>query len=381
MSRLKLRASLPVLLGLVLGLLCSARAHPPFAQETPFSKPEGPYPVGTTNFFWIDETRGETITRDEADKRHLLVQVWYPARTDPSALFAPYVLNPEEFGTPTPQIRKMLSVKTNAILDARVADDRKSFSVIVFSSGMGMPRFSSTFLMEGLASRGFVVFAIGHSFFDGTVVFPDGYRPGQDFYPGSQAASTRGDTGAGYIPRILDIFQKDAEFVLARIDQFNETPGERFYQKLDLSGIGICGWSIGGIHAANMCKNHPRFRAGINFDGLVGGDVVKGGIDKPFLVMKSGISIPENMKTAENDFLGNSTQNVYRLTISGAVHTSFSDMGLFNSSMKGEIDTRSCFAIINQVSEAFFSRYIRMDTTVDLERVVARYPEATLEKF
>ena len=275
----------------------------------------------------------------------------------------------------------MFPVKTNAILDAPIASDKKIFPVILFSHGMGMTRFSSTFLMEHLASHGFILFSIGHSFFDGTVVFPDGYRPEQDFYPELVQSKSQDNSDKNHIHFILETFQKDTEFVLAQIERLNKTPGDRFHDALDLSSIGICGWSIGGINAAQMCKKNTRIRAGINFDGLVGGDVVEDGIDKPFMVMKSGAGIPETMLSDENSFLRNSTNDIYRITISGAVHTNFSDMGLFNSSMEGEIDTKYCFNIINQITLAFFSINIKMDKKVDIEKVATQYPEIKFEKF
>jgi predicted esterase len=350
-------------------------------NERPFPKPDGPYQVGTTNYFWIDEMRDEIFTKDKADKRHLLVQVWYPAQINHSEYFSPYILNPQEFDQPTQQIKDMFLVKTNAILDAPIASNKKIFPVILFSHGMGMPRFSSTFLMEHLASHGFIIFGIGHSFFDGTVVFPDGYRPEQNFYPELVQSKSQDDSDKNHIHFILEAFQKDTEFILTQIERLNETQGERFYDKLDLSRIGICGWSIGGINAAQMCKKNIRILAGINFDGLAGGDVVKDGIEKPFMVMKSGADIPENMLSCENSFLRNSTNDIYRITISGAVHTNFSDMGLFNSIMEGKIDTKYCFDIINHITLAFFRKNIKINKKVDIEKVAKQYPEVKFEKF
>lgn len=361
--------------------LSSATPQKLSTDENPFSKPDGPYQVGTINYFWIDKIRDEIFTKDKSDKRHLLVQVWYPTQINHSENFSPYILNPQEFGEPTQQIKDMFPIKTNAILDAPIASNKKNFPIILFSHGMGMTRFSSTFLMEHLASHGFIIFSIGHSFFDGAVVFPDGYRPEQDFYPELVQSKSQDDSNKNHIHFVLEAFQKDTEFILIQIERLNETPGERFNDKLDLSRIGICGWSIGGINAAQMCKKNIRIRAGINFDGLVGGDVVKDGIEKPFMVMKSGADVPENMLSYENSFLRNSTNDIYRITIYGAVHTNFSDMGLFNSSMGGEIDTKYCFNIINHITLAFFSKFITMNKKVDIEKVAKQYPEVKFEKF
>ena len=350
-------------------------------DEKPFPVPDGPYQVGTSNYFWIDENRDEIFTKEMGDKRHLLVQVWYPAQTDHREDFSPYILNPEEFDQPTQQVKDLLAVKTNAILDASLAGDKKHYPVILFSHGMGMTRFSSTFLMEYLASHGFIIFSTGHSFFDGTEVYPDGYHPEQDFYPELAQPGSQNSSEKSHIDFVLEAFQKDTEFVLDQIERLNRTPGELFNGKLDLSRLGICGWSIGGINAAQECIRNTRIRAGINFDGTAGGEVVKDGTDKPFMIMKSGASIPEDMLKYENSFLRNSTNDVYRITIPGAVHTNFSDMGLFNPRMEGEIDTKHCFNMINQITLAFFSKYVMMNQTANFEKTARQYPDIKYEKF
>ena len=46
----------------------------PFAMDVP-----GPFKTGTFEIMWIDEARDELATAAPHDKRHLLVQIWYPA--------------------------------------------------------------------------------------------------------------------------------------------------------------------------------------------------------------------------------------------------------------------------------------------------------------
>lgn len=49
----------------------------------PFPTPDGPFSVGVRSYFWIDPDRDEIFTKDPHDKRHLFVQVWYPALVAP----------------------------------------------------------------------------------------------------------------------------------------------------------------------------------------------------------------------------------------------------------------------------------------------------------
>jgi hypothetical protein len=56
-----------------------------------FPDPSGPYEIGTSTYHWVDADRPEIFTADPDDRRELMVQVWYPAKGDPSSPRAPYV--------------------------------------------------------------------------------------------------------------------------------------------------------------------------------------------------------------------------------------------------------------------------------------------------
>ena len=49
--------------------------------------------------------------------------------------------------------------------------------------------------------------------------------------------------------------------------------------------------------------------------------------------------------------------------------------------MEGEIGTKYCFAVINNIALAFFNKYILTDKGIDIEKVVTQYPEIKFEKF
>jgi len=49
-------------------------------EKIELPKPPGKFSIGRKFFYWIDESRAETITDDAGDKRKLFVQIWYPAK-------------------------------------------------------------------------------------------------------------------------------------------------------------------------------------------------------------------------------------------------------------------------------------------------------------
>ena len=67
-----------------------------------FTRPTGPYTIGTYDWLWVDEHRPERYTKDPGDKRKLPVQVWYPAEPIADSTGAPYIRTPAEFGANAP---------------------------------------------------------------------------------------------------------------------------------------------------------------------------------------------------------------------------------------------------------------------------------------
>jgi hypothetical protein len=151
--------------------LSAANQNAPGISCNPFPVPDGPFSVGVKSFFWIDNSRDEIFTRDPDDRRHLLVQVWYPAQVTPGMEKADYIQNPEAYGN-SANSSPILNLKTNSVLNASLSDASVRYPVILFSHGKNATRFCCTYLMEHLASHGYIIFSIGHTFFNGVEVFP-----------------------------------------------------------------------------------------------------------------------------------------------------------------------------------------------------------------
>ena len=52
--------------------------------------PTGPFSIGTKIYNWVDRSRRELASKNPADSRQLIVQVWYPTE-DRSGPASPYV--------------------------------------------------------------------------------------------------------------------------------------------------------------------------------------------------------------------------------------------------------------------------------------------------
>src|SRR5258708_5711864 len=113
----------------------------------------------------------------------------------------------------------------------------------------GQSAFGGTFEVEELASQGYVVVGSDHAGFSDTKPFPDGYDFRPDTLGEPPPAATFKETVYGSLSHLEhDVFPTwlaDAKFVLDRVEELDGTPGPSF-RRLDLTRIGMFGWSFGG---------------------------------------------------------------------------------------------------------------------------------------
>lgn len=367
------------------------------AATTPFAPLKGSFAVGTHEYLWIDQNRAETFTKDPADRRHMLVRVWYPAERTPAAESSLYVSNVNEF--PEKSVyRRGGGFKTNSITDAPLAKGTKRFPVLIYQPGGGTARFIGTFVTEQLASAGYVVISADHTGFSDTVLYPDGYRFQADtFLMPKPVGTLRDDALKNWDWLEKDVFPTwtgDVTYILNKIEELDRTPGQSYYKRLDLSRIGMLGWSFGGATAVQMSKDDRRIKAIVDQDGQLFGDVSEKGTDRPVMLMHHGNedkppkpSDAEVMKeliamTRERDrsFLERSTNDRYEITIARTQHGHFSDFLLFFPAGRDELDPRRGHEIIVAYTLAFFDKYLRNRDSDLLSGPSDKYPEVTFQK-
>jgi len=258
----------------------------------------------------------------------------------------------------------------------------------------------NTVPVEELASHGFVVVGIDHPYGTGAVFFPDGRvvrSPPSRFLDFSSdealSASLREVNTQLYI-RVADV-----RFVLDELERFNENDPDRLLTgHLDLTRLGIFGYSFGGAVAAEACRSDPRFKAGIDLDGLIFGDSGSSGVRQPFLIFGSEGTPAATPKTSgsssdptrrklvylEQDE-GRMRRSIsryggYSLVIRGTEHINFQDAALSSPILKqrigaGPIDANRALRIISVYTLAFFERYLNDKSQSLLQGPSPDYPE------
>ncbi len=236
----------------------------------------GGFPVGTMSLRLTDRSRRDTSS--PSGKRELMVQFWYPAQSTQGHAVAPYM--PAQVAQLVDRYHRIPDhlferLRTRAFTDAPITPG--SHAVLLYSPGLGEMRSADTALEENLASDGFVVVAIDHTYEAQWVQFPNGrIVPWSVPYTSS---SPYGFTPAMALRRV-----KDLQFVAAELSKLDRgNPVLR--GALDLARVGAFGFSLGGSTAANAMKTDPQIRAGADLDGKIHEPVVASGLSRPFMIM------------------------------------------------------------------------------------------------
>ena len=164
---------------MLISVALALSATPAVADTAPrLPAPTGSHPVGTTSLYLKDTSRPDPWV-PSVPYRELMVSLFYPAATahGPTARY----MTPTESrllledGEITSVPSDLLStVRTNAVRGARPAGRPHSLPLVVLSPGHSKPRATLTSLAEDLASHGYVVAVVDHTYENVAQTFPDG---------------------------------------------------------------------------------------------------------------------------------------------------------------------------------------------------------------
>ncbi len=351
-------------------------------------RPTGPDAIGTRVIHLVDTSRVEE--HDNSRKRELMIQIWYPAAYTRNS-YAPYRRRAE-----TTFVSSYQSVlPTHSRWDAPVLAGG-IFRVLLFSGAWNGRRTQNTYLVEDLASHGYVVVGIDHPYNSDPVAFPDGrvihFVPSPEMNFSANSLETIEAAAA----KELVTQVADTIFVLNRLQAMNADPESPFYGHLDTNNVGAFGHSFGGAVAAQVCHDDPRIRAALDMDGSFWGDVRLTGLSKPFMFMTGDPAPPFTVEERSrfNNFqrvdaaLDDSDKAMfekfggYRVFIHGSTHLGFTDKVLvspFKSlSGAGGIPASRQIFIVRQFVLAFFDQTLRGKSGL-LQTESSPFPEAVYQ--
>jgi predicted dienelactone hydrolase len=350
-----------------------APGHTPYLPE-----PTGPGPVGTTSLYLTDVSRPDPWAAG-VSVRELMVSLWYPA-TPSDGRRARYMTPAESelqltsrgiAGLPQDALS---TVRTNAASDATPAGHQRSLPLVVLSPGFTNSRSTLTALAEDLASHGYVVAGIDHTYESFATAFPDGRVT---------TCLAREAPRRGRGEKVVAGRAADVSFVLSELTGAHPPwPGAGL---IDPSRMAMAGHSVGGAAAISAMLADSRIRAGIDMDGATHAPIPDHGLSRPFLFLgKQSPGTPGKpggtAATWERDWKLLTGWKRWIL-VAGAIHASFTDLGLLADQIGidtgADIPGARSLDITRAYVRAFFDQHLRSKPQALLDQPSPRYPEVT----
>lgn len=333
----------------------------------------GPFAVGTATYHLIDESREEHYAEEAGLDREFVVQVWYPAEAGTGEI-APWMPDIDQAGPalaawlelPGFILNHLEYVSSNASTGATPVQNAGGFPILFFSHGWTGFKEQNSVLMEELASQGYIVASINHTYGSILTVFPDGKAipRNPDALPSGVsleaydiASNLLVKQWAGDIAYTLDVFET-GDFVIGA-----DTP---LSAMINFSSIATMGHSTGGGAALEFCYAYAQCAAIFAMDPWVepmSETVRVNGITAPALFLFSenwdSISRPERNYSYVNQMIANSSSEIHVATVLGAKHMDFSMLPLLSPvteqiGLKGPIDGDLMIEIMNVYAVKYF---------------------------
>ncbi|MES2125473.1 MAG: hypothetical protein V4503_12375 [Gemmatimonadota bacterium] len=341
----------------------------------------------------LDVGRSREVWTDDARHRSVIVSIYYPAALHDSSTTP--VLDDSSWV----RLRRnelahrvgpaaasgLLAMRTHAVHDAPVQAWDEQFPVLLFAPAAGWLPTDYSGILEGLASKGFVVLALASPGAAGVMRFPDG----------SVVESRDQDDGTA------SLLASDLGFLRQRVIELNLVPGSPFFRRLSLTSIGALGHGAGGTAAILAAAADTGIAAVANLDGELPHGFRAPVVGQPMLyftvepatmsrmpVERWGEDRTERRRTEQWEQLSVPSRQPQRVRLAGMHHWNFLDAALVPPASIapgvrrlrfGDIEGERGLAIVVDVtSEFFLAAFSRMPPGFPVARSL--YPEVALSR-
>ncbi|MFI6325840.1 alpha/beta hydrolase family protein [Nonomuraea sp. NPDC050556] len=342
---------------------------------TPYlPEPTGGRPVGMTNLHLKDTSRSDPWV-PSVKARELMVSLWFPAKK-PGRTAAPYMTPKEsellltaDGGVKGVPLDLVSRTRTNAFTDAEPAGRKHGLPLAVLSPGFTKPRATQTALAEDLASRGYAVVVIGHTYENVATSFPDGRVA-------TCVACDSQKKDEAFWDKVAATRAADVSFVLDHLTAWKGA------DLIDMSRIAMAGHSAGGASAVAAMVKDRRLLAGMNIDGTAFAEVPAKGLARPFMFLGSEAVHSPGGKDPSWDAAWKRLTGWKRwITVAGTEHASFTDVALVAEQFGLPLETRTSATRATEITRryvaAFFDLHLRGKPQPLLDGPSAGYPEVT----
>lgn len=284
------RITIAIGLFLILLMVISLIVFP----KTAMLEPTGNFAIGTQTFELEDQSREEAYTEEENDYRKIKLQAWYPADQiegyervnwlSEGTLIPRQLLKSATFPSPPFLLDQLAEIESNSYANAPLKESIEKYPVIIISHGWRGFRELHTDFAEDLASHGYLVLSIDHTYGSEAVRFSDGEIAYLKPEALPRLASSR--TFRQKAEQLTMTYGEDVEMVLDDLEDLNE----EFQGQLDLEKVALLGHSTGGAGDVYAALRDERVKAVIGMDAWVNPlnlEKLEEGLEMPALFLRS----------------------------------------------------------------------------------------------
>ena len=341
-------------------------------------KPTGDYDVGTTTYQIAEPSREEPYNEEEPYRR-FKTQVWYPTDQTQGYEKAKWIEDglvvarslAKDNGLPSFVLDHIIELESNSYKDAPLSDALATYPVVVISHGWRGFRNLHTDFAEELASHGFVVFSIDHTYGSVAVVFED------DVAYLNLDALPEADTEEEFLNNanlLVNTYAGDVVATLDFIETLHNTSSTIFEGRLDLDNIGLMGHSTGGGADTVVALEDPRVASLLGLDAWVEPikeETLNTNLNIPSLFLRSG-----TWETGDNN------PNLYRLVeesqvgsylyqIDGTTHFDFAMVYMYSPLTKyigftGSVESAYLTSMLRTMMVDFFEDTLKQGGDGDI---------------
>lgn len=351
-------------------------------------KPIGQYKVGTVTFDAVDTSRRAIYSDNTTKDRKIRIQMWYPSDNIKGYKAVPWLEDGQKVSDGIADMMKLprfiLShtalVKSNSYKEAPLSTSMDKYPVVVISHGWTGFRNLHTDVAEMLASSGYVVASIDHTYGAAATVFSDG----EAVYLNRAALPSRQNTPdfLSYANTLVNTYAGDIKLTMDELGRLNGD-SKIFKNKLDLNKIGLLGHSTGGGAGVTEGIRDNRVKAVMGLDAWVEpvkDEEIKLGLNIPALFLRS-----QQWESSLNNahlysVIENSTNYKELYQINGVIHQDFTMVYMYSPLSKylgvtGKLDGWKSAALQQDFILNFFNRYLINKSSSDISNTAAKYKE------
>ncbi|KAI9711515.1 MAG: hypothetical protein M1820_002078 [Bogoriella megaspora] len=206
----------------------------------------------------------------------------------------------------------------------------KRAPLVIFSHGAAASLYLYQTILSAIASSGFTVIAIDHTYDAAIVEFPDGTVAFNN-YPPALTNGTLAEQDDIFGNLIVPVRRADVTSVLDAVER-GSIPGLESFIEVNGTNVSaaVIGHSLGGTTAILAGATDERVVGAMTMDGVLVGEVLNKTVDVPVLLFESEGSVTLNNEVGPSFNASWANFQTWKewIYVNGTAHLSYTDLGV-----------------------------------------------------